>query len=108
MGGLKTYLDFLTEICVTLMAGKLQKWWVGWRSARSTTTKERIRASDIPEGIRYDKYDHWPILADTKNAQRCKMDGCKWKTMFMCSKCNIKLCVTKSTCFVNFHGKWIL
>ena len=25
MGGLKTYLDFLTEICVTLMAGKLQK-----------------------------------------------------------------------------------
>jgi hypothetical protein len=79
-----------------------------WRSARSTTTKERIRASDIPEGIRYDKYDHWPILADTKNAQRCKMDGCKWKTMFMCSKCNIKLCVTKSTCFVNFHGKWIL
>ncbi|XP_028399194.1 piggyBac transposable element-derived protein 3-like isoform X1 [Dendronephthya gigantea] len=106
IGGTKSYLDFLTEVCVTLMVGKP-------RSEESDedlpepppSPKKRMRASSIPESVRFDKYDHWPILMDIPNAQRCKMDGCKKKTMFMCSKCNVYLCVTKNTCFLNFHGK---
>ncbi len=105
MGGLKSYLDFLTEICVTLMAGKPQSDESDEDQPEAPPPKKRVKASNVPEAIRYDKYDHWPILTDTKNAQRSKMEDCKRKTMFMCSKCNICLCVTKSTCFLNFHGK---
>ena len=106
MGGLKSYLDFLTEICVTLMVGKPQSDDSDEDQPEPLPPpKKRMKASNIPEAIRYDKYDHWPILLDMPNAQRCKMDGCKKKTMFMCSKCNVYLCVTKSTCFLNFHGK---
>lgn len=101
---MKSYLNFLTEICVNLMVRKPQ----GDQSEEDSfepTPPKRMRGSSVPETIRYDKYDHWPILTDTKNAQRCKMDDCKRKTMFMCSKCKMYLCVTKSTCFLNFHGK---
>ena len=105
MGGLKSYLNFLTEICVTLMVGKPQSDQSEEESPEPAQPKKRMKASSVPETIRYDSYDHWPILTDTKNAQRCKMDGCKRKTMFICSKCNLYLCVTKSTCFINFHGK---
>lgn len=106
MGGSKSYLDFLTEICVTLMVGTGQsKDSDEDQSEPKPPPLKRVKASSIPEAIRYDKYDHWPILMDIPNAQRCKMDGCKKKTMFMCSKCNLYLCVTKSTCFLNFHGK---
>ena len=57
MGGLKSYLDFDTEICVTLMAGKL-------RSDQSDEDQsepsppppppKRMKGSSVPETIRYD------------------------------------------------------
>lgn len=75
IGGADSYLKFLSEIC------------------------------DVPESVRFDRYDHWPILMDIPNAQRCKMTECKKKTMFKCSKCQVYLCVNKSSCFLDFHGK---
>ena len=99
MGGLKSYLNLLTEICIMLMVGKPQSDPSDEDSRDPIPPKKGMKASSVPETIRYDKYDHWPILTGTKNAQRCKMDNCTRKTMFMCGKCNLYLCVTKSTCF---------
>ena len=100
----QTYIEFLLNICRCLL-GNL-------RSADSddedllfqTQPKERrVTSKDVPMSLRYDRYDHWPILCELKNAERCKMDNCKGKTMFKCSKCKLYLCVTKGDCFVAFH-----
>ena len=105
-GGLKSCLDFLTEICVSLKAGKPQSDQSDEDQAEpSQPPPKRMKGSSVQVTIRYDKYDHWAILTDTKNAQSCKIDGCKRKTMFMCSKCKVYLCMTKSSCFLKFHGK---
>ena len=66
--------------------------------------EKRVRTQDIPLLLRYDKYDHWPVLCDLKNVQRCKMEDCKGKSMFKCSKCKIYLCLNRRDCFVAFHN----
>jgi hypothetical protein len=100
MGGAERYLKFLTEICITLLTGNPQ----GEASDNELPAppKKRMKATDVPECLRFDKYDHWPMLIIRPNAQRCKMEGCKKKTMF---KCQVYLCMNKSTCFLTFHGK---
>jgi hypothetical protein len=40
-----------------------------------TTPKKKLKAADVPERVRYDKYDHWPILMDVYQMRR----DAKWK-----------------------------
>ena len=53
------------------------------------SSKKRVRSLDVPMTMRYDKYDHWPQLCDLPNSERCKMEDCKGKTKFKCTKCNL-------------------
>ena len=59
---------------------------------------------------RYDRCDHFVKKMNIKSAQRCKLEGCKRKTLFMCRKCCVYLCTTGIThesddCFYLFHHK---
>lgn len=50
---------------------------------------------------RYDGSGHTRIKTDTR--QRCKNEGCKFKSFIVCEKCNVHLCVKKRNCFDLFH-----
>ena len=61
-----------------------------------------VRANDVPDAIRLDKYNHWPIQDTTP--QRCKNIACARRSRFLCSKCQVHLCVNGKDCFLSFHG----
>ena len=100
IGSTDSYLCFLTSICISLANPSPAE-----ETEYEPPTRKRVKAIDIPKNVRCDLYDHWPLLQNILHAQQCKMDGCEKRTMFLCSKCKVYLCVTKSTCFLNFHGK---
>lgn len=65
-------------------------------------------ARGVNESARYDLVDHFPMRSkDLKNGQRCKCPGCSRKSMFMCRKCKVYLCITAKDrdedCFYTFH-----
>ncbi|CAF1321034.1 unnamed protein product [Didymodactylos carnosus] len=47
----------------------------------------------VSDTLRYDAHDHWPTFQPAKSGLRCKNEGCKQRTKWICSKCNIHLCV---------------
>ena len=49
-------------------------------------TKHLLRDQDVPIDIRYDKYNHWSVLQDIPNSQRCKYEGCTKKKIYQCSR----------------------
>lgn len=52
------------------------------------------------ESVRYDGIDHFPKTVAKNRCRLCK-DG---KTIFMCTKCNMRLCILKHrNCFYSFH-----
>ena len=61
-----------------------------------------VRANDVSDAIRLDKYNHWPIQDATP--QRCKNTACTRRSRFLCSKCQVYLCVNGKHCFLSFHG----
>lgn len=67
----------------------------------------RLSARNVCKDARFDRVDHLPQKKDLKNAQRCKNEGCVRKTMFMCRKCEVFLCITgkdeADDCFFIFH-----
>ena len=65
--------------------------------------RSAVKASQVPHEIRYDQKNHWPIQLDG-TTQRCKNPGCNRRGRFICSKCQIVLCVVGSKCFTQFHG----
>jgi len=62
------------------------------------------KACQVITNQRYNKFDHWPKQIMSKNAQRCKLEGCKRKTRFWCTKCKVYLCITGSDYFIDFHN----
>ena len=67
-------------------------------------------AKGVNESARYDLVDHFSIKPkDQKNGQRCKMPGCSRKSLFMCRKCKVYLCITAKDgdedCFYAFHHR---
>lgn len=58
-----------------------------------------------------DRVDHFPVRDKSlKNGQRCKNPACTRKSMFMCRKCEVFLCVNckdgdDEDCFYEFHHK---
>ena len=102
MGGNKRLVDFISEICISLISGTScvadSEYDVRSEVYRS------MQHTDIPMEMRYDKFNHWPILIDTPHSQRCKYENCKKKTKFQCTKCQVYLCVANNVCFRAFHG----
>lgn len=75
----------------------------------STTINVSKSRKDVNVDARYDRVDHLPKRMNTKNAQRCKLETCKRKSMFICRKCSVYLCLTgkdeEEDCFYRFHCK---
>lgn len=66
-----------------------------------------IRANQVPDDIQYDVKNHGQLQIDG-TTQRCKQAGCSCRSRFMCSKCQIVLCIVGSKCFLEFHGQiWV-
>ena len=60
---------------------------------------------DVSHDSRYDGVGHLVKQLDA-NVQRCKMEGCRRRTKFVCVKCRTTLCVDiRSDCFYRFHTK---
>ena len=103
MGGNEPLVKFLGKICFSLIKGSAKPIEDVEETIQPGVYRS-LRASDVPEDIRYDKYEHWPVLIDVPNSQRCKNKDCKKKTKFYCSKCQVHLCISNNTCFRQYHG----
>ena len=63
-----------------------------------------MKASYVNRDARYDRVGRFPRQA-SNHAQRCKMEGCKRKSTYMCLKCRVYLCIDiKTECFYHFHN----
>lgn len=62
---------------------------------RAATEKRPAHSS------RYDGAGH--SITFNKDRQRCKKEGCNYKSFGMCVKCNVHLCSKKRNCFQEFH-----
>ena len=103
LGGRKPLVRFLSELCASLIMGGAHHAHVDDDTGELPGCRS-MRAKDIPQDIRFDKYDHWPVLMDIANSQRCKYESCIKKTKYQCSKCKVYLCVANNVCFRAFHG----
>lgn len=55
------------------------------------------------DAVRLDGLNHWPNNVACEQ-RRCKLPGCKKKSVVWCTKCRVYLCVKKEqNCFVLFH-----
>ena len=68
-----------------------------------------VGVAEVLPSIRYDMINHFPGVA-AKQGRRCKVGGCKARTVVWCKKCRVYLCVklekdgeTKN-CFEKFHS----
>jgi hypothetical protein len=71
--------------------------------------KKRIKRESklsVSYSLRYDGNGHWPLFQPGKNGLRCKNEGCKQRTKWNCSKCNVHLCVHPNhNCFTSYHNE---
>jgi hypothetical protein len=69
--------------------------------------KPKLNAERRPlDEVRMDNIGHLVTHDNNTLPTRCKDQGCKSKTHFMCRKCRVHLCVTlKNNCFENFHDR---
>lgn len=58
-------------------------------------------AFSLPKDCRCDHGNHLPIK--TTEQQKCRMAGCKLKSCFKCTKCNIFSCIKEKNCYNEFH-----
>ncbi|XP_065672190.1 piggyBac transposable element-derived protein 1-like [Hydra vulgaris] len=67
----------------------------------------RAITSAVVQDIRYDRIDHLPMRnRENFSMQRCKLSGCKSKTIFICKKCKVSLCIKNDPeCFIAYHSK---
>lgn len=100
IGGTGSLLDFLTDVCRCLITGDIS---LDDSEEEQPIKKFRsLKANAVPREVRLDKINHWPLQCD--QPQRCKHESCGRRTRFICSKCQVYLCVTGTECFLSFHG----
>ena len=63
IGGNNSYLKFLTSICISLINSTSPD------VPEFQPSTKRVKSNDIPDNVRYDKYNHWPILMDIYHTQ---------------------------------------
>ena len=100
VGGRGNLLDFLINISRCLMNSNDSD---DFDPEPVAKRRASVKANQVPNEIRKDKTDHWPLQIEG-TTQRCKLPECKRRTRFICSKCQVTLCVIGSDCFLNFHG----
>lgn len=104
IGGHATLVKFLAKICFSMIKGSAQRIEMNEEEDEPEQVYRSMRANDVPSDIKHDKYDHWPVMMDIQNSQRCKNEDCKKKTKYQCSKCHIYLCLANNRCFREYHG----
>ena len=96
-------LDFLTDVCCCLFGSDVSSATENLDNEESAVKTVRSwKANTISDAVRYDKVNHWPLQCE--DPQHCKNPGCKRRSRFFCSKCQLYLCVTGTDCFLKFHG----
>ena len=100
VGGRGNLLDFLINISRCLMNSNDSD---DFDPEPVAKRRASVKANQVPNEIRKDKTDHWPLQIEG-TTQRCKLPECKRRTRFICSKCQVTLCVIGSDCFLTFHG----
>lgn len=103
-------LAFRIDLAETLVnVNKTNKNKVGRPSENSVIappSKKRNVEKCPPVDVRRDCVGHMPIFSNEKNSIRCKFTNCDKKTLIMCEKCKVHLCITRErNCFKDFHSK---
>ena len=101
IGGNGSYLDFLVDICRSLVAAEDVDRVDREDLPKIEINNRSLKARDVPKSIRYDRIDHWPLQLTKAH---CKYPGCNRRTAFKCLKCSVFLCVNGSDCFLQYHG----
>ena len=74
----------------------------------TATNGDPVAAAEVLPYIRFDRIDHFPVVA-AKVGRRCKLEGCKGRSVYMCRKCRVYLCVKYAkdgelfNCYEKFH-----
>jgi hypothetical protein len=61
-------------------------------------------AGEVVDFIRFDGMNHMPEMV-AREGRRCKMEGCKKRSVMWCKKCRVYLCLKRGgrNCFEAFH-----
>jgi hypothetical protein len=71
-------------------------------SVAENRRKRKLKFRRPCSAVKKDSFAHWPEKFAAQN--RCKNAPCIMKTRFMCTKCNVPLCLEESrNCFAQFH-----
>lgn len=74
------------------------------RNLRPSFVKSKVkRTKEVrpSNNSRYDGIEHYPGVAE---GARCKMEGCRLKSLYYCMKCKVHLCLKRNVnCFRKFH-----
>ena len=84
--GTGSLLDFLTDICRSLLLGENNDSENG--NIIPTKKVRSLKASEVPVSVCFYNIGHWPVKS---TINRCKMDGCSSRTKFICAKCQVYL-----------------
>ena len=102
IGGNGTLFDFIISISRCLISATSES--NDENQEPSQKRRSGIRANQVSGDIHYDEKNHWPLQIDC-TTQRCRHSGCSRRSKFICSKCQIVLCVVGKKCFLEFHGQ---
>ena len=72
IGGHATLVKFLAKVCFSMIKGSAQRSEMNEEEDEPEQVYRSMRANDVPSDIKHDKYDHWPVMMDIQNSQRCK------------------------------------
>lgn len=66
--------------------------------------RKREMKIHVNNALRHDGYDHLPKFVEAKYASGCKNQGCRQKPFWLCSRCDVHLCLTRQrNCFREYH-----
>ncbi len=62
--------------------------------------KKMGRPAQPSDSLRRDGLNHWIVENEARLSRVCARSGCSSRTLYMCSKCNVHVCVP---CLVPYH-----
>ena len=73
------------------------------RDVEEADNGDPIAGADPIDAVRLDGTNHWPQNV-AKQQRRCRLSGCKQRSVVWCTKCHVYLCMTKEReCFIRYH-----
>ncbi|CAF0981849.1 unnamed protein product [Didymodactylos carnosus] len=71
---------------------------------KSPKKKLHQSSSLVSPVLRYDKTNHLPQFVSTSDATRCKNETCTKKSRWICTKCQVHVCITpQKNYFSDYH-----